>query len=786
VAPQTPKRRRGVASSTPRAFGFVVVAALAGIVVAAMLLPMIGPVAVATRDSIESFEDLPRDFREPALPVRSSVLAADGTLLATVYEENRKEVPLKAVAPIMRQAVVAIEDSRFYEHNGFDPRGFARAALTNVTEGQVAQGGSTLTMQYVKNVLLTAARNEDEQAAAREDTITRKLREIRYAMALEKRLTKDEILENYLNISYYGARAYGVEAASQRYFSKKAADLTLVEAATLAGIVQQPSRFDPTRNPKQSQARRDVVLNRMAELGYITVEEAREAKAQDIKDYLKPRVLYNGCTTSFAPYYCDYAIRQVKKLKSLGETPEQRSEAWRRGGFKIHTTLDVQAQKAATKSVMDAIPPTDPSKKALVIAMVEPGTGNIKAMSQNTTWGSQKEPGTSAFNFAVSADDGGGQGAAAGSTFKLFTLLAALEKGISPFTVINSPPRKEFTGFVGCGGGLLADGGVKPYPVKNSTSSGDFDMFRGTAYSVNTFFVELEKRAGVCETVDVARRLGIKHATGEKLGELTATGATAEVASFTLGSTEVTPLMMANAYATVSAHGMYCQPRVITKVVDRDGKKLAVPAPKCKQAISRNVADAAAAILTNVVDGGIGGRTGAAMSLGRDTTGKTGTIDNNAAVWFAGATPDLGAAVMLYDPRSPYRYPLTNLTINGRYYYDVFGSSIPGPTWRNAMLGALAGKAPVPMELSNQWGLRPARQVGTPPQQIPWWRLLPDPDDEDNGDGQDGDGQGGGQGGGQGDGQGDGQGGGQGGGQDGGQDGDGQDGGQGGGQGGDG
>jgi membrane peptidoglycan carboxypeptidase len=208
-----------------RLIALVAVAALAGIVVAGMALPVIGPVGVLARDSISSFEDLPRDFREPALPVRTRVYAADGTKIATVFEENRKEVTLEKVAPVMQQAVVAIEDSRFYEHNGFDPRGFLRAAVTNVTAGGVAQGGSTLTMQYVKNVLLTAAEDEEEQAAAKEDTITRKLREIRYAMALEKRLTKEEILERYLNISYYGARAYGVEAASQRYFSKSAKDL---------------------------------------------------------------------------------------------------------------------------------------------------------------------------------------------------------------------------------------------------------------------------------------------------------------------------------------------------------------------------------------------------------------------------------------------------------------------------------------------------------------------------------------------------------------------------------
>lgn len=705
-----------------RLVGMLAVAVLAGVVVAGMVLPVVGPAGLLTRDSISSFEDLPRDLRESKLPVRTRVYAANGKKIATVYEQNRIEVPLRKIAPVMRKAVVAIEDSRFYEHNGFDPRGFMRAAVTNVTTGEVAQGGSTLTMQYVKNVLLTAAEDEEGQAAAREDTVVRKLREIRYAMSLEKRLTKNEILNRYLNISYYGARAYGVEAASQRYFSKNAKDLKLLEAATLAGIVQQPSRFDPTRNPRQTQARRDLVLNRMADLGYITQERATKAKAKDVEEYLNPKVQYNGCTTSFAPFYCDYAVRQVQKMRALGSGSKPRAEAWRLGGYKIYTTLDMKAQRAADKAVMEAIPPKDPSRKAVAIAMVTPGTGDVRAMAQNRVWGTgnpNKEWWETTYNYAVDLQDGGTRGMQAGSTFKLFTTIAALENGISPFTVINSPPSKTFTGFTGCSGQLLTDGGTNPWTVRNSTSSGNFDMFRGAAYSVNTFFVELEKRASVCDTVDAARKLGVTYADGSELGEVRPGGVTAEVASFTLGSTEISPLTLANAYATVSAHGVYCKPRVITKIIDRDGNKLQVPGPKCKQAITRNVADATAAILTNVVDGSIPGRTGGAMSIGRDTTGKTGTIDNQAAVWFAGSTPDLGAAVWVGDPRGGYRYPLRYLTINGRYYSKVYGSSLPGPTWRAAMAGALEGKEPVAMELENQWNLRPARQVGSPGQVAP-------------------------------------------------------------------
>ena len=425
----------------------------------------------------------------------------------------------------------------------------------------------------------------------------------------------------------------------------------------------------------------------------------------------------------------------MQDLKALGKTEADRAEAWRAGGYKVYTTLDIKAQDAAKKSVMDAIPPKDPQQEGGRHRHGHTRGPGCAGPGAEPWWGtgdSQENWWETTYNYAVDLADGGTQGMQAGSTFKIFTTVAALEKGISPYTVINSPPSKTFTGFVGCNGGLLTggtSGGYQPWTVKNSTSSGNFDMFRGAAYSVNTFFVELEKRATVCETVDMARKLGVKYADGADLGDVRPGGTTAEVASFTLGSTEISPLTLANAYATVSAHGVYCKPRVITKIVDRDGKKLSVPKSKCDQVVTRNVADAAAAVLTNVVDGGIPGRTGGAMAIGRDTTGKTGTIDSQAAVWFAGATPDLSAAVWVGDPRGGYGHPLRNLTINGRYYSKVFGSSLPGPTWKNAMQGALAGSDPVPMELRNEWNLRPARQ-GSPSQRatveaaptVPWWQ----------------------------------------------------------------
>lgn len=694
--------RRNLSRVAPRALGFAAVAGLAGVIVAGMAMPFVGSAGLLTRNSIESYEELPQEFRTPALPERTRIYSADGVKIATVYEQNRKEVPLKKIAPIMQKAVIAIEDSRFYEHNGVDPRGMIRAAARNLGSGGVSQGGSTLTMQYVKNVLLISATNAQGQKAAREDTITRKLREMRYALALEKKLTKDQILNRYLNIAYYGARAYGVEAAAQRYFSKHASDLNLVEAATLAGIVQQPSRFDPTMNPRSCQARRDVVLNRMAELKYITAEEAAAAKAMSVESTLHPRVQYNGCTTSYAPFFCDYALRVVKQSKAFGKTERARQANWRAGGYKIYTTLQMKAQKAATNAVMNAIPPKDPSHKAVAISMVEPGTGNILAMAQNRKWGISGT-GKTSFNYNVNYADGGTAGMQAGSTFKIFTIVAAIDQGLSPFTVIAAPPKRTFTGFQECHSGAY----FAPYTVNNSTSSGAYDMFRGAAFSVNTYFVELEKRAGLCNVIDTAEKMGMTLANGDPLPRYP---------SFTLGSMEVSPLAMAGAYATVAAHGQYCKPRAISKIIDRHGKQLPVPAPKCNQAIRRSVADAAAAVLTNVVDGGIPGRTGGPMSIGRDAIGKTGTTNTHAAVWFAGATPDLAAAVWVGDPRGGFKHPLRNLMINGRWYHDVFGMSIPGPTWKAAMLGALAGTPATQFDLQAEFGLGAARQVGSPAQ----------------------------------------------------------------------
>ncbi|MCU0295193.1 MAG: transglycosylase domain-containing protein, partial [Candidatus Nanopelagicales bacterium] len=269
-----------------------------GAIMAAMAVPVVAGIGKASEVAVEQIGSLPAELATPPLPVRTYLLDSEGNRYATLFEENRIEVPLDQISPNMQQAIVAIEDERFYEHNGVDIQGLIRAQLENTASGSIQQGASTLTMQYVRNVLVTAARTTEDVDAAREQTTARKLQEIRYAVQLERKLSKDEILNRYLNIAYFGSGAYGVEAASRRYFGHGASKMSPVEAATLAGIVQSPVGFDPLINPEDSQTRRDAVLAKMLEQGFITSTEYEKAIGTPIKKTLDPKKISNGCAAS--------------------------------------------------------------------------------------------------------------------------------------------------------------------------------------------------------------------------------------------------------------------------------------------------------------------------------------------------------------------------------------------------------------------------------------------------------------------------------------------------------
>ena len=664
--------------------------ALAGVIAALVVLPVVGGIGLATRNTAQAYSSLRSDLTQVPLPQRSTIVDSDGDVLAVLFAQNRIEVPLEEISPIMQQAVIAIEDQRFLDHAGIDFRGTLRASISTGSGGQV-QGGSTITQQYVKQILLTAATTKEEREAATAVSISRKLREARYAIALENKLSKKEILEGYLNIAYFGAGSYGVEIAARRYFSTNANNLTLSQAATLAGLVQNPSRFDPTLYPERAQNRRDDVLNAMVNTGYITQEQADATEAISVAADLDPSELPNGCTTSIAPFFCDYVLTVLRSDPVFGETPEERARLLDIGGLTIKTTLDRKAQVSSQNSVEERIPFDDPSGKAASITMIRPGTGEITAMAQNRKWG-RSGIGYTTVNYGAPLDANGTVGFQAGSTFKAFTIAAAFKQGWDPFKVINSPEEKVFEDFVECETG----GKFAPYEVKNSTASGGFDILSGTAYSVNTYFVGLEEKLGMCDPPDIAKASGVQQGNGEDFEKFPC---------FTLGCFDVTTLDMAVGMATFAAHGIRCNAIAITEITDRYGKYLNVPSAGCTRTIDLQVADSTTAVLAGVIDGPVPGRTGQAMNLGRPAAGKTGTTDSSAAVWFVGYTPDMAAAVWVGDPRGGQKYPMKRVTINGRYYSQVFGSTMPGPIWRDSLIGALEGTPKTPWDLNTLNGL---------------------------------------------------------------------------------
>lgn len=655
---------------------FVGTAVVAGVVAAGIAMPAVGGVSAVAKTAIESFESLPEKLGQPVLPQRSTVQDSGGKTLAYFWEENRVIVPLKKVAPVLLKAVIAIEDSRFYEHNGVDVRGTLRALATNQQSGEVVQGGSTITQQYVKLVLLNNAKTDAEKMAATERTAERKLREARYAIALENEVSKDAILDGYLNAAYYGAGAYGVEVAAQTYFRTSAKELDLVEAATLAGIIQQPAAFDPIRNPKASTARRNQVLLRMLELGDITSAQYTKAKKTPLKKYLTPKILKNGCTKAYASYFCDYTLNYIRNTPTFGKTKKARINFLQTGGLEIVTTLDRGDQGASQRTVENYIPIGDPSHKAAAISMVQPRTGKILAMAQNTKWGT-KGNGKTTYNYNVRRADGGTIGMQSGSSFKPFTLAAALEKGISPSISINAPGVKTFYGFRDCDGYQFPG-----YTVRNASVSeaGNFDMYSGTKHSVNTFFVGLEQMVSLCRQAEIAESLGVRRGDGKQLNR---------VPSFVLGANEVVPLDMAGAFAGFANDGVWCKPNPIDKIVGiEDGHKIYNASPDCHRVLSSAVAQT----VTSLLKGPLGaGGTASGQTFGRPAAGKTGTSDSSSAVWFAGYTPQISSAVWVGDPRGGYRYPLRNVVINGRYYGTVYGGSLPAPIWRAAMAAAHSG-----------------------------------------------------------------------------------------------
>jgi membrane peptidoglycan carboxypeptidase len=646
----------------------VAVAAVMGVLVAGLAIPFAAVTGLSTRTVAESMDKVPEDLAAEPLAQRTRILGRDGAVLATLYDQNRVNVALADVAPIMRKAIIAIEDYRFYQHGALDLRGTLRAFVTNQANNGVTQGGSSITQQMVKMTLVNQAKTKAERAAATADTYQRKINELRYAIAFEEKYSKDWILERYLNIAYFGDGAYGIEAAARHYFSKPASKLNLREAALLAGLVKNPTRYDPTNNPDDAKTRRNTVLARMAQLNVISTSDARRAERQGLA--LHVTATRNGCVSSPAPFFCDYTVQYLLADKSLGKTVDERRRLLFSGGLTIKTTIDLRYQRAADQSVSRHVYPTDKAIGGL--AMVEPGTGKVRALAQSRPMGSKAKQGETYLNYVVPPEYGDANGFQAGSTFKAFVLSAAIAQGIPLSTRINAPQTISLpvSRFRGCSGYLQ---GSNVWSPENSTGAGSFDLYSGTQQSVNTFFAQLELRTGLCKPAKLAKAMGIDVDTNDIYPP------------FTLGVNDTNPLSMASAYATFAARGVHCEPRPVTAMLNSNGKVIETYPKQCNRVLREDVADAVNDILRGVQEGnGFGASAG--LALDQPSAGKTGTTNSNRAVWFIGYTPNLAGAAMIAGANAQGHWlTLNGQTVGGDFISGAHGSTNAGPIWGDAM-----------------------------------------------------------------------------------------------------
>ncbi|MBY8873406.1 penicillin-binding protein [Micromonospora sp. PLK6-60] len=642
----------------------LVAGVLAGLALAVAALPAALVYGIGFGGLSVPWSELPASLRTPPSVQRSNLYAGDGlTLITSFYEEDRVDVPLSGVAPVMRQAIVAAEDARFYQHRGVDARGVARAFTANQAGGGGRQGASTLTMQYVRNALAGDPRlTEQERAQATEITAGRKVREMRYALALERGLSKEQILGRYLNIAYFGAGAYGISAASKRYFSRSPADLTLAQAALLAGLVRSPATDDPINGDAGAAlTRRSYVLERLVETGQVSPEDAERARAEPLD--LRPSATPNDCTgvaeghNDWA-FFCDWFTRWWDAQPAFGASVDERRHLLRRGGYRIVASLDPAIQDTLREQVLTVYGTDEPRVAPTVV--VEPGTGRVLAMAVNRSYGvSANPPGQRNYPNTVNQLVAGGgsiAGYQAGSTFKLFTMLAALESGLPLDTGYDAPARLV-TRFPASGG--PADCGGRWCPENaDAAMDGYRTMWTAFGRSVNTYFAWLEQRVGADRVVEMAERLGIEFRAPADAA--LARQSAADWGAFTLGVSATTPLDLANAYATLAAEGTWCAPRPVRSITDPDGRAVAAGRPDCRQVLDTEVARAATdAARCPVGDQSMyrrcnGGTAPELRSrLGRPVAGKTGSSERFETESVVAFTPQLAVASIAANPDDP-------------------------------------------------------------------------------------------------------------------------------------
>jgi penicillin-binding protein 1A len=595
--------------------------------------------------------------KAPALPQTSFLYAADGTPITELHAgENRVVVPYSRMPQSIRDAVVAIEDKRFYDHRGIDLKALLRAAYIDATSGRIVEGGSTITQQFVKQMYVG-----DEQS------LSRKVKEAYLAWQLEDRLTKDQILTKYLNTVYFGNGAYGIQAAAQTYFDEDATALTLAQSAMLAGLIRAPNDYDPVTHPHVATHRRDRVLDEMLDLGMIGQRAFQHATARPVR----LRLPHEDAQRYLAPYFVDYFKQWFLSNPRFGKTQQDRYNLLFEGGLRIQTTLDLSMQRQAEQAVRSVLPyPADPYA---AMTVVDPRTGYIRAMVGGRNYWSADD------RFArINLATGGTTGRQAGSSFKPFALVAALEHGIAPSETFNGSSVSV----------TLQDGTTWDPGNAEGGSYGTISLESATVNSVNVAYVNIETGIGDGDiylgaerVVDAAKRMGIRCCTRTTSPR----HQLAAVPSAVLGTNEVNTLEMASAYGTLAYGGQHVQPTPVISITTADGDVLyrakSVPQPILNPAIV-TVADG---ILQKVVQYG----TGTAANIGRPQIGKTGTAQNYSDAWFVGAIPQLVAAVWVGFPQGQVSMSYPTVRIS-----HVYGGTWPAQIWR-AFMAAATARIPV-------------------------------------------------------------------------------------------
>ncbi|MEV6306253.1 transglycosylase domain-containing protein [Actinoplanes sp. NPDC051861] len=655
---------------------------------------------LAAKAGGQTFANLPSELKDFSSPQISRVYARDGrTPLAQFYDEFRSNVPLKDISKNMQNAILAAEDRKFYDHNGVDLKGVARAFVGN-SSGGTQQGASTLTMQYVRMSLAYSATNPQEVVDATEDSPKRKITEMKYALQVEKQLTKDQILERYLNTAPFGNQAYGVFAASQVYFNKRPKDLTVAEAAMLSGMVKAPSSFNPTTpsGHEQITARRDnYIIPGMVTMGAITQQQADEAKKEKVPTKVKQ--VGNGCawvSKNYWGFFCDYFYRWWMEQDAFGATEYDRERRLKSGGYRVVTTIDLQGQAAARKEI--AKRQSDKSQNAVMLAGIEPSTGKVRLLAANRKY---KLDDSDDPQNEISSDprkakknirgthpnttnpllSGGGDisGYQAGSVFKIFTIVAGLEAGYPLGYTIKTDAQYRSKYKTSPSDRSACPGTDQWCPKNSGKGVGVFTMWSAFAKSINTYFVPLEERAGADKVVAVAKRFGVQFRAGKDREMADDPDQARAWGTFTLGVSQSTPLDMANAYATLAGDGMYCQPTPVENITTNEGEKLDVGKPHCIRATTKDVARAALdAARCPVGDsaqlGACNGNTAGPTRgiVGHPVFGKSGTTDNDKTASLIAGTTSLVVAGYMANPDWPeHRDRMSHDVINPAVQYTL-------------------------------------------------------------------------------------------------------------------